>query len=258
MESEGVQDTAADKRVSGKTLIPADAYSIEVKDGITFGTVTADRFAAKKGTQITLTVIPDAEGNYKLRPNSPKTGEAKVTKGSEPTKYTFTMPAADVLVSAEFTTDYTVSIAHGTVTAAPSGFPIDTFDEAEKTVTLTVTPDPGYMTESLTVTDPNGDPVEVSDNTFTMPAGDVNVTAELKPDPAHFSQAGDSYTIHDAKGWDIFCDILDGDNGKTYFSGKTVKLDADISVTRMAGKSRHDFTGTFDGQKHPLLYPWLI
>ena len=69
---------------------------------------------------------------------------------------------------------------------------------------------------------------------------------------AHFSQDGDTYTIHDAEGWNVFCDLLDADNGKTYFSGKTVNLGADISVTRMAGGSQHDFTGTFDGQEHTL------
>ena len=67
----------------------------------------------------------------------------------------------------------------------------------------------------------------------------------------HFSQSGDTYTIHDAAGWDIFCDLL-ADNTKGYFDGKTVKLDADIEVTRMAGSSHHDFTGTFDGQGHTL------
>ncbi|MGF2526104.1 hypothetical protein ACQUW0_27745, partial [Ralstonia pseudosolanacearum] len=36
------------------------------------------------------------------------------------------------------------------------------------------------------------------------------------------------------------------------FSGKTVRLGADITVTRMAGGSNHAFTGTFDGQNHKL------
>ena len=81
--------------------------------------------------------------------------------------------------------------------------------------------------------------------------GDVTYTATFAPDPAHFSQDGDSYTIHDAAGWDIFCDLL-AENPKGYFDNKTVLLDDDIAVMRMAGGSYHDFTGTFDGQGHTL------
>ncbi|MBQ6749433.1 MAG: hypothetical protein IJR02_01530 [Bacteroidaceae bacterium] len=73
------------------------------------------------------------------------------------------------------------------------------------------------------------------------------------PDPAHFSvnDAGTEYTIHTAEGWGVFCDLL-AENTKGYFDNKTVKLGADIEVTRMAGGSYHDFTGTFDGDSHML------
>ena len=72
------------------------------------------------------------------------------------------------------------------------------------------------------------------------------VTLSCIPNPAHFSQSGDEYTIHTATGWNIFCDILN-DYPKGYFTGKTVRLGDNISVSRMAGSSNHDFTGTFDG-----------
>ena len=57
-----------------------------------------------------------------------------------------------------------------------------------------------------------------------------------------------TYTIHNAAGWNEFCTLL------TYqsFSNITVNLNADITVTTMAGSSGHDFTGTFDGQGHTL------
>ena len=76
------------------------------------------------------------------------------------------------------------------------------------------------------------------------------------PDNDHFSLSGDTYTIHTATGWDAFCYLL-ANNDKGYFSGKTVKLGADIGtadapVTRMAGSPGHDFTGTFDGDGHTL------
>ena len=79
--------------------------------------------------------------------------------------------------------------------------------------------------------------------------GKFIVTYDHMPNPAHFSVSGDVYTIHTAEGWDYFCDML-ADNDKGYFSGKTVRLGADITVTRMAGGQ--PFTGTFDGGGHTL------
>jgi len=76
-------------------------------------------------------------------------------------------------------------------------------------------------------------------------------TISLTLDPADISvnAAGTEYTIHTAGGWNAFCDLLAA-NTKGYFSGKTVKLDADIAVSRMAGG--HEFTGTFNGDGHTL------
>ena len=73
----------------------------------------------------------------------------------------------------------------------------------------------------------------------------------IKPNPADLSvnEAGDEYTIHTATGWENFCDLIEGGES---FSGKTVKLDADITVTRMAGSGAKPFSGTFDGQGHTL------
>ena len=79
------------------------------------------------------------------------------------------------------------------------------------------------------------------------------VTLSCTPDPAHFSVNGDgSYTIHTATGWNVFCDCLDDNDTYNRFSGKTVRLGANITVTRMAGSSNHDFCGTFDGDGHTL------
>ena len=66
----------------------------------------------------------------------------------------------------------------GTVTASPSA-------AAEgMTVTLTATPDEGYELESLTVKDGADAEVTVGeDNTFTMPATDVTITATFKKLP---------------------------------------------------------------------------
>ncbi len=49
-----------------------------------------------------------------------------------------------------------------------------------ETVTLTITPAEGYEVESVTVTYGDGQTVEVKDNKFVMPAGDVTITVVFK------------------------------------------------------------------------------
>ena len=89
---------------------------------------------------------------------------------------------------------------------------------------------------------------DISDYDITY----VNGTLTVTPNPDDWEETNtNEYTIKTATGWDIFCDLLAG-NAKGYFDGKTVKLGANISVTRMAGSDDHDFTGTFDGDGHTL------
>ncbi len=63
---------------------------------------------------------------------------------------------------------------------------------------------------------------------------------------------GNPYIISDEEGWEYFCDCLQDNDTWNRFSGKTVKLGADISITRTAGSSDHEFMGTFDGDYHTL------
>ena len=62
------------------------------------------------------------------------------------------------------------------------------------------------------------------------------------------------YIISNTDVWEYFCNALQDNDTWNRFSGKTVKLGADISVTRMAGSSDHDFCGTFDGDHHTLTF----
>ena len=70
--------------------------------------------------------------------------------------------------------------------------------------------------------------------------------------PDHFTDNGDdTYTIKSALGWDVFCGLL-ATEAKGYFTGKTIYLNGNIEVSRMAGDSGHKFTGTFNGQGNTL------
>ena len=64
--------------------------------------------------------------------------------------------------------------------------------------------------------------------------------------------ATDTYTISDAAGWTAFCLALQDNANYNRFSGKKVMLANNITVTRMAGSSGHEFMGTFDGNKKTL------
>ena len=62
---------------------------------------------------------------------------------------------------------------NGTVTVPTKAF-------AGDTVTLSVAPDAGHTLRSITVKDADGNAIPVSKNQFTMPEGDVTVTAEFE------------------------------------------------------------------------------
>ena len=93
--------------------------------------------------------------------------------------------------------------------------------------------------------DGNGIGVSIPDGTVTL--------RPYSSDDLSVNEAGTEYTIHTAAGWGYFCDAIDGGES---FSGKTVKLDADISVSHCTGSGtdeehamdEHPFCGTFNGQ----------
>ena len=94
-------------------------------------------------------------------------------------------------------------------------------------------------------------------NNLTQTSGaTVSLYAKWAIDPTHLSVSGNEYTIHTTTGWDLFCALL-ASNSAGFFTGKTVKLAANITVTAMAGSwtsdtDYHAFTGTFNGQGHTL------
>ena len=61
--------------------------------------------------------------------------------------------------------------------------------------------------------------------------------------------ADDPYLISSTEDWNTFANNV---NNGTSYSGQTVKLNADISVTTMVGTYDNPFNGTFDGGGHTL------
>ena len=116
--------------------------------------------------------------------------------------------------------------------------------------------------EELTLTGAtSGDNITYTDNhdgtyTFNMPAEDVNINATITYplNENNITQSGDTYTIKTADGWDYFCRRMEVDGELNGFSGKTVVLAGNITVTTMAGSATRPFKGTFDGDGHTLTF----
>lgn len=130
-------------------------------------------------------------------------------------------------------------------------------------MTVTFTPKMGESLTTLTVT---GDNTSLSltngitdnhDNTYTFAMPNENVTLggtfTFPMNADNFAQDGNTYTIKNADGWDYFCQRIQYDANLDGFSGKTVELAANISVTTMAGMV-HPFKGTFDGKDKTLTF----
>ena len=158
------------------------------------GTVTAtvDGKAvetAEENADVTLTATPTNNEEYRLKAIHVTYTDGNGQKQEVTVENnTFKMPAADVTVTAEFeqipaAVTYKVEVAdkleHGSVEAKEKSA------AAGDTVHLTVTHvDEGYELEAIhvTYTDGNGQTQNVTvnkDNTFEMPAADVNVTASF-------------------------------------------------------------------------------
>ena len=180
----------------------AKEYKVTVADTANKnGETKVSATAAVEGTEVTVTV--KAADNYQLKADSLtysyQIGEDKKTEKLTLTdgKATFTMPAADVTVSAAFEP---VKVETYSVTINPSDNGTVTADKtadlkAGDTVILTVTPaDDMYKLAQLaenglkvTYTDAAGtaQPVEVAEGTeantytFEMPAADVTVAAQF-------------------------------------------------------------------------------
>ena len=80
------------------------------------------------------------------------------------------------------------------------------------TVTITVTPDEGYVLDKLTVTDKNGKAISVKDKgdgkyTFTMPSSAVSVKATFKADDGSQTQPT-GLPFNDVASADWFCDAV--------------------------------------------------
>lgn len=177
--------------------VAKNAKTYEVKQAATTnGKLEITPATAAKDETVTVKVTPDAgyalkENGLKVTYTDAESNEqtVEVKAGTEANTYTFAMPAYPVNVSAEFVKEYKVTAAtvdNGTVTANP------TTAVEGKEITVTVSAKEGYKltADSLKATytdaDNNNQPItlkagtDANTYTFTMPAGDVAITAAFE------------------------------------------------------------------------------
>ena len=238
----GVNTNVAVTVTDGKFTMPADdvtvsatfkksTYTVTVNP-VENGAVVANPTSGNMGDEITLTITP-AEG-YELE-SVTVTGvntnvAVTVTDGK------FTMPADDVVVIATFreipVTTYTITVNpsdNGTVT------PSKTEAAEGDVITLTVTPAEGYELETLTVMMGETPVTVTADNTFTMPAGDVVVSATFKEIVHTYNVVGEPAELFGTgEAWDPIssdANMTLGADGNytwtsqpTYLNGETVQF----------------------------------
>ena len=206
----------------------ADTYSITVNPSQN-GSVTADKKTAKANETVTLKVKPDA--NYKLESLTVKADDGQIVN-VDMTNYTFTMPASNVTVSASFKKvedptpeTYSVTVTQPTEGGSIAANPTSAAKDVE--VTLTASPEKGYVLDKFTVTDTNNQPVAVNGDKFTMPAGDVSVTATFKksddPLDSFTPEEGKDFLIKDEQ--NNICNSLDITNKTGGLGLKILKKD---------------------------------
>ena len=152
------------------------SYNITCATGLSHGIVSAPE-SAIEGSTVSITATPDPGymvGTY----NVYKTGNPNTTV-SVSSNGTFTMPGYAVTVSATFVQNnnyYSITlgnVSHGTINAS------ETSAKSGTTISLMATPNNGYSLYSLYVfkTGDMNTTVNVSDNSFVMPAFNVTVMA---------------------------------------------------------------------------------
>lgn len=189
----------------------------------TNGSITTDANSAYEGQTITLNAFPasgyelDTWNVYKT--SSPSTS---VTVSSN---NTFTMPAFNVTVSATFkqnTTQYAISVSsssHGSIAANATQALSGT------SISLTATPESGYQLYAWYVykTGNNNTTVEVTNNSFTMPAFNVTVFATFAPQGT--SSSGDYEKVTSALNEWSGEYLIIYEDGSAAFNGGLTTLD---------------------------------
>gem|GEM_PF-4164296 len=152
-------------------------YDITIATDIANGTVEASPTSAAAGDPVTLTVTP--AGGYELETLTVKNGETDVTTTKvNDTTYTFTMPAANVTVTATFRQKtYTLSVTAPTFDVVNEGYA----KPAAKPITITSTGNTDATISSVALDDTGKNYFTITDGNTTVTAGGTDTSYIIQP-----------------------------------------------------------------------------
>lgn len=159
---------------------------------------------------------------------------------TESSEFSFMMPKANIILSAQFEPAFNISInslTGGSITATPS-------PAAEgETVDLTITPDAGNMLKAGTLKYNDGSDHLITGTSFTMPAANVTVTAEFETADSVINISAISGVTAPARGaaptsaiadTTEYTEVISWSPAATTFAASTVYT-ATITITPKAG-----------------------
>ena len=157
-----------------KSSVAATEYTVSVTTPSNGTVTTSPSGKAYETSTVTITATPD--DGYTISDVSVVDASSNVvaTTPVDATHYSFTMPSANVTITVTFARVYTITAtaSNGTIDVSPA-----TTAVAGETITITATPNTGYVFDSWSVTGATPASTTTNPTTFTMPAGNVSVSA---------------------------------------------------------------------------------
>ena len=157
-----------------KSSVTATEYTVSVTTPSNGTVTTSPSGTAYETSTVTITATPD--DGYAISDISVVDASSNVvtTTPVDATHYSFTMPSANATITVTFARVYTITAtaSNGTIDVSPATTAI-----AGETITITATPNTGYAFESWSVTGASPASTTTNPTTFTMPAGNVSVSA---------------------------------------------------------------------------------
>ena len=232
--------TVCGAKRSENTEIPAlRDYAVTVTGGTATVAAGTPITRAMEGVEVTVTVqAPDGKHFVKW---VVKAGGITLANETSATT-TFTMPANDVTIEAEFAENpveaYTLTVIKGTASVA-AGTPIT--DKIEQNTVVTVTadaPEAGKVFDKWVVLEGN---VTLADatkatTTFTMPGNDVKIEATYKDaPPSHTHSYGMEWKYDDTNHWHA-CECGDKADSAAHSASEWI---VDTAATETADGAKH-------------------
>ena len=232
--------TVCDAKRSENTEIPAlRDYAVTVTGGTATVAAGTPITRAMEGVEVTVTAqAPDGKHFVKW---VVKAGGVTLANETSATT-TFTMPANDVTIEAEFAENpveaYTLTVIKGTASVA-AGTPIT--DKIEQNTVVTVTadaPEAGKVFDKWVVLEGN---VTLADatkatTTFTMPGNDVKIEATYKDaPPSHTHSYGTEWKYDDTNHWHA-CECGDKADIAAHSTSEWI---VDTAATETADGAKH-------------------